>query len=220
MKYFTNEECTRIFDELKNRQMSAYTEYGLKIAVRNEALFRVMYYCALRVSEVINLKLDDYILFRDEYNRIQHEIHCTRVKKGNNNTLRLLDRETISIIQRHISLNKPTDYLFVNFKTGRPLSRKTLDFILRGNVKKHIVGICEAAKIQDSNKWHCHTFRHTRAIQLADDGLDLKELQYWLGHSRVENTLIYFEFTSNQQRAMYQKLEKKEKERRKKILHE
>jgi site-specific recombinase XerD len=44
------------------------------------------------------------------------------------------------------------------------------------------------------------------AVHLAESSLDVKELQYWLGHKNINNTIIYFQFTTTQQESMYQKL--------------
>ena len=52
-----------------------------------------------------------------------------------------------------------------------------------------------------------HSLKHTRGQFLADSGLDIKEVQYWLGHKNIRNTYIYFQFTRQQQEQMYEKLE-------------
>ncbi|MBV4445947.1 tyrosine-type recombinase/integrase [Clostridium tyrobutyricum] len=56
------------------------------------------------------------------------------------------------------------------------------------------------------SKWHVHALKHTRAVDLCNSELDLKEIQYWLGHKEVSNTEIYFQFISQQQENMYKKL--------------
>lgn len=89
--------------------------------------------------------------------------------------------------------------MFISQK-GLPISRKTLDKLM----KKY----CEMAKIKDKDKWHFHTLKHTRAVNLAESGLDLKEIQYWLGHKEISNTQIYFQFTSSQYETLYKKLKK------------
>ena len=57
-------------------------------------------------------------------------------------------------------------------------------------------------------KYHFHTLKHTTAVHLAESEIDIKELQYYLGHKSVTNTLIYFQFTTKQQETMYAKLQK------------
>ena len=194
IKYFTEDEVKAFFRVLINRKRTAPTEFAYKNAVREEALFRVMYYCALRVSEVTMLTIEDY-------NILKNEIHCKRLKGGINNTLKVIDPDVLSALNLHIKENKPASVLFMNIRDNKPLSRKTIDLI----VKK----TCAEAKISNHTKWHSHTFRHTKAIELAESGLDIKEIQYWLGHRSISNTQIYFEFTAVQHMAMYKKLKRK-----------
>ncbi|WP_279233596.1 tyrosine-type recombinase/integrase [Clostridium estertheticum] len=64
----------------------------------------------------------------------------------------------------------------------KPISRKTLDVLM----KKY----CHLAKISDIEKYHFHTLKHTAAVHLAESEIDIKELQYYLGHKSVTNTLF------------------------------
>ncbi len=199
IKFFTAEEFNSFFKVLEKKTKNARTDFSKKIAIRNEAMFKIIYYCALRVSESSLIK-------REYYNSLRKEIYCKRLKGGRNNTLQIIDEDILNSLERHLKENNPTDALFFNFHNNKPLSRKTLDVIFKKT--------CKLAKIQAEDKWHNHTLRHTRAIDLAESGLDLKELQYWLGHVHISNTEIYFQFTSKQQEVMYQKL-KKSKRRKK-----
>lgn len=191
IKYFTNDELKAFFKELEKSRRKAETDCKEKCAARNEALFAIMYYCALRVTETTNLDVEDF-------NSMRKEIYCRRIKGGNNNTLRIIDEWVLKIFERHIRLNKPTTYLFTPLNDkNRPLSRKTCDRIMKT--------ICKNAKIPVSKR-HCHVMRHTKAIYLAESGLDIREIQYWLGHSCVANTEIYLKFTTTQYETMYKKL--------------
>lgn len=194
IKYFTEKELNSFFRTLEIRRKAATTELAYKNAVRDDALFHVMYYCALRVSEVIMLNIEDY-------NVLKKEIHCKRIKGGINNTLKVIDNSVLQALNRHIRENQPNSALFMNIRDNKPLSRKTIDFIVKN--------VCDDANILNRTKWHSHTFRHTKAIELAESGLDIKEIQYWLGHKCIANTQLYFEFTSTQHIAMYKKLQRK-----------
>lgn len=193
IKYFTNEELNCFFRELEKERLYAKTEYARNCACRNEAMFKIMYYCALRVSEVCQLRPCDF-------NPLNNELHCTRMKEGLNNTLRILDADVLHSLKRHIKLNCPQTYLFESRNAGKMLSRKTIDHIFKKIGRK--------SKMKCTDKFHCHTLRHSRAVALADNGLDMKEIQYWLGHSDISNTLIYFQFTSRQEEVLYRKLRK------------
>jgi integrase len=200
IKYFTDAELNAFFNVLEKKVRKAETDYSKKIAVRNNAMFKVAYYCALRASETSLIK-------RDSYDNYRKDIYCKRLKGGKSNTLSIIDEDILEALEYHIKLNAPKDFLFTNFKTSNALSRKTIFVIFQKT--------CKAAKINNEDKWHPHTLRHTRAVDLADSGLDLKDLQFWLGHKFVENTMIYFQFTSKQQFEMYQKIKKAQRRKRK-----
>lgn len=187
LKFFTSEELHRFWQVVDNDTS--------RHRVRNMALMHVLYDCALRVSECNSLKFKDY-------NQQKHTMYCERLKGGNNNTILLYDDYTVELLQDHIRIRKPSsanDYLFISQK-GNPLSRKTIDALMKS--------YCEEAEIEDKSKWHIHTLRHTRAIEIAEAGADLKDLQFFLGHKHVDNTLIYFTYTTAQQKALYRKVRK------------
>lgn len=182
IKYFTKDERNKLFKVI-NRSDEKHN-------LRNEAIFKTAYYCALRSSEVGLLTVEDF-------NSLKGEIYCKRLKGSFNNTLRIENKDILNTLKRYIRVYKPSYYLFES-QEKKPISRQMLDRL----TKKY----CDMANIQDKSKWHFHTLKHTRAVDLADMGLDIKEVQYWLGHKNVNNTLIYFQFTTSQQESMYRKL--------------
>lgn len=204
IKFYTDQELASIFYTLEQHTINATSIYQKKIAIRNEALYKTMYYCALRVSETIQIETDSF-------DPVKKQIFCKRIKGGNDNTLQILDSDILSSISNHIKFNNPRKYLFENFCTSQMLSRKTCD----QNLRK----ICDEANIPP-NKWHCHVFRHTRAIHLAELSLDSKHIQFWLGHVDIKNTYIYFKYTTKQEAEMYKKMKKEMKERKNKIFNE
>lgn len=197
IKYFTPSELKEIFSVLEKSILTAKTTYQKQIAIRNAAMIRVLYYCALRVSEMTALKISDYDMF-------QQELYCSRSKGGKSNTLSIIDSDVIFSLQRHLQVNHPQKYLFESTRTPmKELSRKTCDQIIKE--------ICSNTQIQDSSKFHCHTFRHTMAIRLLEDGCSVYDVQYWLGHRDISNTQIYLSFTSHQQKRLYQILKNSRK---------
>ncbi|MCC5422406.1 tyrosine-type recombinase/integrase [Clostridium botulinum] len=185
MKYLTQQEAIRLFNAIIFSDNSH--------AVRDLALFRVAYRCGLRASEISLIKLDDY-------NADKGDLYCKRLKGSNNNTIRL-DATTKKALDTYIRYYK----IFCNSETlfksqkNNPISRQTLDYLM----KKY----CKIANISDKSKHHFHTLKHTTAVHLAESEMDIKELQWWLGHKSVSNTEIYFQFTTKQQEKMYMKLE-------------
>ncbi len=183
LKYFTQEELAKLFKTIKKNHSKHW--------LRDYCIFRVAYRCALRASEVGLLKLG-------EYNSQRCELYCKRLKNSQSNTIRL-DGETSKALDKYIRDYAIKDFLFLS-QVNKPISRQTLDFLTR----KH----CSAAKIADEKKWHFHTLKHSIAVHLAESGLDVKELQHYLGHKNVNSTMVYFQFTTRQQEQMYRKLGK------------
>ncbi|WP_163195848.1 tyrosine-type recombinase/integrase [Clostridium thermarum] len=187
IKYLTQNEAKSLFNAIENSN----TIHSL----RDLAIFRLAYRCGLRASEIPLLKLEDY-------NILKGEIYCKRLKGSNNNTLRL-DEKTKNIINKYIeekNITASSQILFTSQKNN-PISRQTLDYLM----KKY----CSIAKIDDKSKHHFHALKHTTAVHLAECDMDIKELQWWLGHKSVSNTEIYFQFTTKQQEKLYAKLEGK-----------
>lgn len=187
IKYFTQNEMKKLLD--------AITSANGKHAIRDLAIFRVAYRCGLRASEVSMIKLENY-------NSKKGELFCNRLKGSKSNTIRL-DEKTKQAIDDYIDQYDITNSYEILFKSqeNKPISRQTLDYIM----KKY----CKEAGIEDTSKHHFHAIKHTTAVHLAESDMDIKELQWWLGHKAVSNTEIYFQFTTRQQEKMYAKLEEK-----------
>jgi Site-specific recombinase XerD len=185
IKYLTQQEAKNLFTAISSVESTH--------ANRNLAIFRIAYRCGLRASELALIKLGDY-------NMAKGELYCKRLKGSCNNTIRL-DAKTKEIVNNYILENNISSNCEVLFKSqkNKPISRQTLDYLM----KKY----CALAKIEDKNKHHFHALKHTTAVHLAESDMDIKELQWWLGHKAVTNTEIYFQFTTRQQEKMYSKLE-------------
>ncbi|KPU46354.1 tyrosine recombinase XerD [Oxobacter pfennigii] len=187
MKYLTQQEAKNLFNAIKS--------YGSIHSARDLAIFRVAYRCGLRASEIALIRLQDY-------NFLKGELYCKRLKGSCNNTIKL-DAKTKSVLDVYITENNITSNFEFIFKSqkDKPISRQTLDYLM----KKY----CSLANIDDRSKHHFHSLKHTTAVHLAESDMDIKELQWWLGHKSVSNTEIYFQFTTKQQEKMYSKLEEK-----------
>ena len=183
--YFSQEELARFFNSIKKS--------GRKYWLRDLCIFRVAYRCGLRASEVGLISTADY-------NPQRKELFCKRLKNSQSNTIRL-DDETARYLRRYIRENgKESSQVLFTSQGGGPISRQMLDLLMRS--------YCHKAGLADVSRHHFHSLKHSIAVHLAESGLDLKELQHYLGHRSVQSTLIYFQFTTSQQEEMYRKLEK------------
>lgn len=189
-----NTEIKYLYTEEKEKLYKTIDQSSSKHAIRNKAIFYLAEYCGLRASEV-GLLCTDYFVPETR------EIYCHRLKSGNNNTLRIIDDNVYNSLIEYLKIKNsiyttPSKYLFTSNR-GTPISRQMLDVLMKE--------FCAAAKICE-DKAHFHTLRHTRAVELADSGLEIREIQYWLGHCDIKNTEIYLQFTSKQHDKLYKKL--------------
>lgn len=145
---------------------------------RNMAIIEMLYGCGLRVSELTTLKLTDY--FPDEgFIRV--------IGKGNKQRLVPVGSHAVHALELYFpwrnKLNihpNATDYMFLN-RYGRPLSRNMVFIMIKEQTGK--AGI---KKIISP-----HTFRHSFATHMIENGADLRVVQEMLGHCSILTTEIY-----------------------------
>jgi integrase len=155
---------------------------------RDKLIFLVAFECGLRASEIGMINNEDF-------NEQRNELYCKRLKGSKNNTIRLT-QSTAKLLKKFTKNMDPEDPIFTTQK-GNVVDRFLLDKL----TKKYFA----LAKLP-KDKANFHTMKHTCAIYLAEAGVDLLDLQYLLGHARVENTLIYFTYTTKRQDALYKKI--------------
>ena len=148
--------------------------------VRDNALLEILYGTGMRVSELIDLDLDD----------IHLSMGFVRVfGKGGKERIVPLGNKAIESCTRYVNEARPRfiekkqgihDALFVNMRGGR-LTRQGCWKLLKG----HAVG----AKLQ--KKLTPHILRHSFATHLIENGADLRAVQEMLGHADISTTQIY-----------------------------
>ena len=146
---------------------------------RNRAMLETLYSCGLRVTELITLQISD-LFFAEGFIKV--------TGKGNKERFVPINRETqkfITIyskqIRNHINIKKGyEDTLFLN-RRGRQLSRNMVFMIIKDLALKAELGKTVSP----------HTFRHSFATHLLENGADLRSIQQMLGHESITTTEIY-----------------------------
>ncbi|MCF0172342.1 MAG: tyrosine recombinase XerD [Bacteroidales bacterium] len=145
---------------------------------RNKAMLEMLYSCGLRVSELTTLKISD-LFFEEGFIRI--------IGKGNKQRLVPIGEYAIDSVKLYIDCRRTMpvargceDFLFLN-RRGRPLTRQMVFTMVREQVA--------AAGIEKTVS--PHTFRHSFASHLVENGADLRTVQEMLGHESVLTTEIY-----------------------------
>lgn len=146
---------------------------------RDRTMLETMYSCGLRVSELVNLKISD-LFFDTGFVRV--------IGKGDKQRLIPIGSEAmkyINIYKNEIRIHAEVkkgfeDFLFLNNR-GKKLST-VMVFIILKNI---------AEKIGMNKHVSPHTFRHSFATHLVENGADLRAVQEMLGHESITTTEIY-----------------------------
>ncbi|SHL16756.1 site-specific tyrosine recombinase XerD [Chryseobacterium polytrichastri] len=154
-------------------------EVSSDLGKRNQCIIEVLYGCGLRVSELIDLKISN-INFIENYIKVNGKGNKTRFVPLANYTADLLKNYIEETRSKNKINKKYEDSLFLNSR-GTSMSRVIVFLIIKELTDK--AGV--------SKKISPHTFRHSFATHLLQNGADLRYIQEMLGHSSITTTEIY-----------------------------
>jgi len=146
---------------------------------RNRAILEVLYGCGLRVSELTELKISD-LFFQEGFIKVTGKGNKQRFVPISDYTQKFINiyKDEVRI---HQKINKEfSDTLFLN-RRGNQLTRAMIFTIIKR--------LAEEAGIQ--KKISPHTFRHSFATHLLENGADLRAIQQMLGHESITTTEVY-----------------------------
>ena len=154
---------------------------------RDAAIVTFLFATGCRISEVIQLNIDDVNLMRHE---------CKVVGKGNKERRVYLDEVAVLFLKEYlIKRNDDNPALFVGLKA--PFERITPHGI-RSMLAK-------LGKIADVEHVHPHKFRRTRATNLIKHGMPINEVADILGHDKIDTTMQYIAMDDSILRTDYNK---------------
>ena len=158
---------------------------------RDHAMLELLYATGIRVSELIDLNVEDV-------NLPVGFIHCTGHSKERiiplyPTAVKAL-REYMTSIRPRIVADEKQRALFVNMNGAR-MTRQGFWKII-----KHY-----QAKAEISKDVTPHTLRHSFAVHLLENGADLRSIQEMLGHADISSTQIYTHVIQKQLKDVYQK---------------
>jgi integrase/recombinase XerD len=141
--------------------------------LKHKTILTLTYSVGLRVSEVINLKIEDI----DSKRMIIH----IKNAKGRKDRIVPLSQTVLTLLRQYYIQYKPTEYLFNGQKS-----------------LKYSTGSCQRIykKYIDPHS-SIHTLRHSSATALLENGTDIRIIQKILGHSNVKTTEIYTHVSTN-----------------------
>lgn len=143
--------------------------------LKHKAILFVAYSAGLRVSEVINLRLQDI-----DRERKQLFIHCS---KGKKDRYVMLSPLVLDVLEQYYKMSeaKPTNYLFEGMEKGKPYSMRSAQQIF--NDAKKAAGILKSLSF--------HSLRHSFATHLLEKGVDVIFIKDILGHFDIKTTERY-----------------------------
>ena len=146
---------------------------------RNRAMLETLYGCGLRVSELVTLKISD-LFFEEGFIKITGKGNKQRFVPIGSYTQKYIEIYK-DIVRSHLNIQKGhRDTLFLN-RRGRQLTRAMIFTIIKDL----------AIKIDLNKTISPHTFRHSFATHLLENGADLRSIQLMLGHESITTTEIY-----------------------------
>lgn len=150
------------------------------IGRRDHALLLVAIQTGLRVSELTSLRRRDVELGTGA--------HLRCVGKGRKDRATPLTTGTVTVLRAWLAEqpNKPDAPLFPT-STGRALSRDAVALLVARHTQR-AAATCTSLTTKTVTP---HTLRHTAAMRLLQAGVDIATIALWLGHERVETTMVY-----------------------------
>lgn len=178
-QYLNYNEMIEIFDII---DISSF------LGLRNRLVMELLYATGIRVSELINIKLND-IDINNKSIRVIGKGSKERIVFFNNVAKKYLDK----YIKESVDKRKD-DFLIIN-NNGEGITTRGIRLIIEKVIKETSI----------IKKIHPHTLRHTFATHLLNNGCDLLTVQELLGHSSISTTGIYTHVTTSHIQDVYYK---------------
>lgn len=203
IEVLTNEEIERMMDAIKQEPLEI-------LRLRDTAILEMLFSSGIRISELTQLKIKQLNLERGEF---------TVRGKGDKLRLTFLSPAAIDYIKKY--LRKRTDNnpaLFVSHsQVGNTVTKQiesiggkdklTSPGLTPRSVQRIVKKYAGLAGIM--HKVTPHTFRHSFATDLLQNGADIRSVQTLLGHASITTTQIYTHVTNSQLRDVHKKFHKK-----------
>jgi len=167
-------------------------DISTKIGKRDVTFMILLYGTAARLDELLSLKLSQLHLKAKKP-------YATIIGKGGvMRTLYLLPKAVAHIqsylYEFHDDKSNPDDYVFFSRSTGK--SGKLTQPAIAKMLKKHAIEAHEACD-DVPLKLHAHQFRHAKASHWLEDGMNIVQISFLLGHSSIETTMVYLDITTD-----------------------
>ena len=157
--------------------------------VKHKLVIQILFGSGLRISELVNLKINDIDFIR--------KIITIRQGKGTKDRITIVSGKILGEIEKYLLEYQPLVFLFESHRAGEKLSARSAQKV-----------VTEAARLAGVNpEASAHSLRHSFATHLLESGTDIRYIQELLGHARLETTRIYTKVANNKIREINSPLE-------------
>ena len=147
---------------------------------RNRLILQFIYSSGVRVSEAVNMKVEDI--------NLKERMGKVKSGKGSKDRIIILSKGWCRLAKKYIDRKKvKTPFLFSK-KNGKQLSADTVQRVVRK----------AAARAGIQKEVTPHTLRHSYATHLLEAGVNIRNIQELLGHSNLNTTQIYTHVSTEQ----------------------
>lgn len=146
--------------------------------LKHVAILYALYGSGLRISEVVNLRVQDIHWDRSQV--------LVKMAKGNKDRMVMLPDKLKQILRMYFEQYQPAYWLFEGADKDRPYSMSSI---------RKIVDVA-TKRAQVTRKVTPHVLRHCFATHLLDRGVDCRYIQELLGHKDIKTTLVYTHVTN------------------------
>jgi site-specific recombinase XerD len=165
-----------------------------KAGRRDIALMTTMYSTAARIDEILSLKVEHLNLEADKP-------YVTVVGKGDKiRTLYLLPKAVAHLraylADFHGERPNPESYVFFSRNIG--LNGKMSQKAVNKQLKKHAKTAREHCK-EVPEGIHAHRLRHAKASHWLEDGMNIVQISFLLGHAQLQTTMVYLDITTEEE---------------------
>lgn len=176
-QYLNYNEMIEIFDTIDTTTL---------LGLRNRLIMELLYATGIRVSELVNIKINDIDM---------GNLSIKVTGKGDKTRIVFFNKITKKILERYLresKENRKSDYLILN-QYGKNITTRGVSLIMKKII--HDTSIVKNV--------HPHILRHTFATHLLNNGCDLLTVQELLGHASISTTGIYTHVTTEHIKDVY-----------------
>lgn len=186
IEVYTEDELKTIFDYMdrKIKEDKFHRSIDKKVWMLNRLMVKITYDNALRISEIVGIKMEDIDLEKGNKFYIRGKGH-----NGNVSRFNVFKKETVELLKEYLNLRNEIEikegneeYLFIS-----PLSKSK---ITDNSLRKFFKNILDELNIDYNSPMH--DIRHTKATELISKDVEVKKVSMYLGHTSERITEKYY----------------------------